>query len=94
MGLVAAKVGEHVDEGGMRSHGAGANEIDAVTRGGGLGFAVEVEEDFDVVAQEPDRRSDDRLNAIAIAFEDEVVDVGLRPGDGWSRGPALVRKIV
>ncbi len=93
MGLVAAQVGEHVDEGGMGSHGAGTDEIDAVTRGGGLGFAVEVVEHFDVVAQEADRGRDDGLDAIAIAFEDEVVDIGLRPGDGRIRGATLVSKI-
>lgn len=93
VGLVAAEVGEHVDEGGMGSDGAGADEIDAAARGDGSGFAVEVVEHFDVVAQEADRGRDDGLDAIAIAFEDEGVDVGLRPGDGWIRGPALVSKI-
>ena len=93
MDSVAAEVGEHIDEGGVGSHGAGSDEIDAVTRGGGLGFVVEVVEDFDVVAQEADRGRDDGLDVIAIAFADEGVDVGLRPGDGGIRGRALVSKI-
>ena len=48
--FVAAVVGEHVDEGGVGSDSAGADEVNVVAFGGGAGFMIEVVEDFDVVA--------------------------------------------
>ena len=91
--FAAAVVGEHVDEVGMGSDGAGAYEVESVSIGGGAGFVVEVVEDFDVVAKEADRGRDNGIDAFAKAFVDEGVDVGLRPGDGGIGGSALVGEI-
>ena len=90
---VAAVVGEHADKGGVGPDRGGADEVEAVPFGGGAGFVVEVIEDFDVVAEESDWGGDDGIDAFAVAFIDERVDVGLRPRDGGIRGCALVGEI-
>ena len=90
---VPAEVGEHFDEGGVGSDGAGTDEVHAVMFSRITRFVVEVVQHFDVVAEETDRGSDHGVGAFPITFADKVVDVGLRPRYGGDMGSTLVGEI-
>src|ERR1700737_4578394 len=59
-GAAADEIAEHPDEGGMVHHRARAIERDSDGPRGLPGFHVEIVQDLDVIADEPDRDHDDR----------------------------------